>query len=106
MVAGHDLFLFQHDFVNRNALCAALMLPLITVLEAPPSKSRTPVDEDTEEEDQEGGQVGVVMGGVMNGWRTGGCGYGWCLLLFPCLEKEFQADIVCEEPAQDRQASV
>ena len=41
---------FQHEFVNRSALCAALMLPLITVLEAPPSKSRTPVDDDTEEE--------------------------------------------------------
>ena len=50
------VFVLQHDFVNRNALCAALMLPLITVLEAPPPKSRTPVDEDTEEEveDQEG----------------------------------------------------
>ena len=44
------LFIFQHEFVNRSALCAALMLPLITVLEAPPPKSRTPVDDDTEEE--------------------------------------------------------
>ena len=36
--------------MNRSALCSALMLPLITVLEAPPPKSRTPVDDDTEEE--------------------------------------------------------
>ncbi len=36
--------------MNRSALCAALMLTLIKVLEAPPPKSRTPVDDDTEEE--------------------------------------------------------
>ena len=39
------------------------MLPLITVLEAPPPKSHTPVDEDTEEEaeEQEDKQVGVGL---------------------------------------------
>jgi len=46
--------LLKHEFVNRAALCAALMLPLITVLEAPPPKPKTPVyDDDTEEESQD-----------------------------------------------------
>ena len=40
--------------MKREALCAALMLPLITVLEAPPPKPKTPVyDDDTEEESQD-----------------------------------------------------
>ena len=54
--------LVQHEFVNRNALCAALMLPLIVVLEAPPPKSRTPVDDDTEDENPPDAEnkVGVV----------------------------------------------
>lgn len=71
------MFLFQHEFVNRNALCAALMLPLITVLQAPPPKSRTPVDDDTEEElDENPPKVGVAWWawhGGMHG-RDSGCG--------------------------------
>ena len=57
----------QHDFVNRAALCADLMLPLIIVMGAPPPKPKTPVnDDDTEEESEErepsdpGVRVGVA----------------------------------------------
>ena len=45
------------------------MLPLITVLEAPPPKSRTPVDDDTEEELDENpapeNKVGVCTTGIL-----------------------------------------
>ncbi len=44
---------WQHDFVNRPALCAALMLPLIKVLEAPPPKSRSHLQEYEDESDKE-----------------------------------------------------
>ena len=40
----------QIEFVNRVALCATLMVPLVKDLEAPPPKSKTFGDEDTEEE--------------------------------------------------------
>ena len=44
----------QHDFVNRELLCAQFMVPLFKVLEAPPPKPRTPVTElDTDDEKDE-----------------------------------------------------
>ena len=49
--------------MKREALCAALMLPLITVLEAPPPKPKTPVyDDDNEEESQDEKEKGKVGG--------------------------------------------
>ena len=62
-IVVYDLFL-QHEFVNRSALCAALMLPLICVLEAPPPKSRTLADEETEEEMEEEGPPENRVGNV------------------------------------------
>lgn len=45
--------LLKQTFVNRPALCAQLMLPLIKVLEAPPKTPRTPVLDYEEEEEGE-----------------------------------------------------
>ena len=51
--------------MNRSALCAQLMLPLIKVLEAPPPKPKVPINDDDIEEDKEEGEpehVGNVSG--------------------------------------------
>ena len=61
----------QHEFVNRSALCAPLMLPLICVLGAPPPKPKTPVDEDTEEELDE--RESTLQASVWISYR-----YAWC----------------------------
>lgn len=45
--------LLKHEFVNRPALCSALMISLIKVLEAPPPKAKTPVYDDDTEDDEE-----------------------------------------------------
>ena len=45
--------------MNRAALCSTLTHPLIKVLEAPPPKARTPVEEDTEEEPEDRAERGV-----------------------------------------------
>jgi hypothetical protein len=49
------------------------MLPLIVVLEAPPPKSRTPIDDDTEDENppESENKVGRV-GEIREGGRGGG----------------------------------
>ncbi|XP_064394786.1 mitogen-activated protein kinase kinase kinase kinase 5-like [Halichondria panicea] len=48
--------LLKHEFVNRPALCSTLTITLIKVLEAPPPKPKTPVEEDPEDEPEDFGE--------------------------------------------------
>ena len=47
--------------MNHAALCSTLTHSLIKVLEAPPPKARTPVEEDPEEEPEDHGERGVRL---------------------------------------------
>ena len=60
----HSLILYflivQHEFVNRPALCSTLTITLIKVLEAPPPKAKTPVEDDPEDEPEDVGERKVI----------------------------------------------